>query len=99
LLREGEVIVDALLGTGLKGEVRPSSRSHFQINSAGRPIFALDVPSGLDSDTGVTARRDGPARLSVTFVGHETGIHRNGPGVPGTVFFDDLEIVAPQLGV
>ena len=54
LLREGEVIVDALLGTGLKGGARPEiAKVIAQINSAGRPIFALDVPSGLDSDTGV----------------------------------------------
>ena len=54
LLQGGDVIVDALLGTGLQGGVREDlGRVIEQINSAGRPVFALDVPSGLDSDTGI----------------------------------------------
>src|SRR5438270_2540070 len=47
LLQGGDVIVDALLGTGLQGGVREDlGRVIEQINSAGRPVFALDVPSG-----------------------------------------------------
>jgi hydroxyethylthiazole kinase-like uncharacterized protein yjeF len=75
LLREGEVIVDALLGTGLKGGVRPElEKVVAQINSAGRPIFALDVPSGLDSDTGVPLGETVRADCTVTFVGLKTGL-------------------------
>jgi len=99
LLREGEVIVDALLGTGLKGGVRPEIEkiiSH--INSAGRPIFALDVPSGLDSDTGVPLGETIRSDCTVTFVGLKTGLFiADGPEFAGTVFFDDLEVVAPQV--
>src|SRR5579862_2517121 len=48
-LLKGDVIVDALLGTGLRGGVREDlARVIEGINSAGRPVFALDVPSGLD---------------------------------------------------
>src|SRR5580704_8540297 len=49
LLAEGEVIVDALLGTGLSNAVRPEAAAIIRaMNEAARPIFALDVPSGLD---------------------------------------------------
>jgi hydroxyethylthiazole kinase-like uncharacterized protein yjeF len=98
LLQEGEVIVDALLGTGLKGAVRPELENVMaRINSAGRPIFALDVPSGLDSDTGVPLGPTIRADCTVTFVGLKTGLFiGDGPEFAGTVFFDDLELVAPQ---
>jgi ADP-dependent NAD(P)H-hydrate dehydratase / NAD(P)H-hydrate epimerase len=98
LLREGEVIVDALLGTGLKGGVRKELEEVIsQINSAGRPVFALDVPSGLDSDTGIPLGETVRADCTVTFVGLKTGLFiGDGPEFAGAVFFDDLEIVAPQ---
>jgi hydroxyethylthiazole kinase-like uncharacterized protein yjeF len=98
LLREGEVIVDALLGTGLKGGVRPEMEKVIaHINSAGRPLFALDVPSGLDSDTGVPLGETVRADCTVTFVGLKTGLFiGDGPEYSGTVFFDDLEVVPPQ---
>jgi len=101
LLTEGEVIVDALLGTGLSGGVRPHlERVIAQINSAGRPVFALDVPSGLDSDTGVPLGETVRADCTVTFVGLKTGLFiGDGPELAGTVFFDDLEIAPPQSAV
>lgn len=98
LLREGEVIVDALLGTGLQGPTRPELESVIQeVNTAGRPVFALDVPSGLNSDTGVPLGATVRADCTVTFVGLKTGLFiGDGPEFAGTVFFDDLEIAPPQ---
>ena len=47
------VIVDGLLGTGLAGEVREPYASAIQfINEQRAPVLAIDLPSGLDSDTG-----------------------------------------------
>ena len=52
-IREAELIVDAMLGTGFS---RPQSgvieAAIDAINASGRPVLALDVPSGLDIDTG-----------------------------------------------
>ncbi|HET9388586.1 MAG TPA: NAD(P)H-hydrate dehydratase [Steroidobacteraceae bacterium] len=97
LLREGEVIVDALLGTGLQGSTRPELERIIQeINTAGRPVFALDVPSGLNGDTGVPLGATVRADCTVTFVGLKTGLFiGDGPEFAGTVFFDDLEIAPP----
>ncbi len=47
-------IVDALLGSGLRGSVQPPyDRAIAVINAAGARVFAVDIPSGLDSDTGL----------------------------------------------
>jgi hydroxyethylthiazole kinase-like uncharacterized protein yjeF len=97
LLGEGEVIVDALLGTGVRGPVREELVPIINgINSAGRPVCALDVPSGLDSDRGVALGATVRADCTVSFVGLKTGLLiGDGPEFAGTVYFDDLEVTAP----
>ncbi len=93
-LAEGEVVVDALLGTGVRGPAREEvARVIRDINSSGRPVLAVDVPSGLDSDTGVPLGETVRADCTITFVGLKTGLFiGDGPEFAGTVFFDDLEI-------
>jgi ADP-dependent NAD(P)H-hydrate dehydratase / NAD(P)H-hydrate epimerase len=50
---EPAVVVDGLLGTGLKGDLREPYATAIQvINGLHRPVVAIDIPSGLDSDTG-----------------------------------------------
>ncbi|VEH27518.1 carbohydrate kinase [Legionella sainthelensi] len=50
---EAELIVDALLGIGLRGPVHGNIASAIhQINASGLPVIALDIPSGLNADTG-----------------------------------------------
>jgi hydroxyethylthiazole kinase-like uncharacterized protein yjeF len=63
--RKAGVVVDALLGTGTSGPPRdPYGEIIGLINDAGRPVVALDIPSGLDADTGTA---QGPAvKASVT---------------------------------
>lgn len=99
-LADGEVIVDALLGTGLCGPAREEvARVIRDINSSGRPVLAVDVPSGLDSDTGVPLGDTVRADCTVTFVGLKTGLFiGDGPEFAGTVFFDDLEITPHEAG-
>jgi NAD(P)H-hydrate epimerase len=97
LLREGEVIVDAVLGTGVRGPVREDLVPVINgINSAGRPVCALDVPSGLDSDRGIALGPTVRADCTVSFVGLKTGLLiGDGPAYSGTIYFDDLEVSAP----
>lgn len=67
-LAAAEVIVDGLMGTGSKGEPRGRIGAIIdRINDAGRPVFALDLPSGTDADTGRVARRVIRARETVAF--------------------------------
>ena len=67
-------IVDALLGTGARGEPRPPLDATIaSLNAAGVPILAVDVPSGLDCDTGLAARHTIRATHTATFVAHKIG--------------------------
>ena len=67
-LSQTELIVDALLGTGIRGAVTGDPATIINaMNSSGKPIVAVDVPSGVNADTGAV---DGPcvrAALTVTF--------------------------------
>jgi NAD(P)H-hydrate epimerase len=67
-------IVDALLGTGARGEPRPPLDGVIdQLNASGVPILAVDLPSGLDCDTGVPARHTIRAAHTCTFVAAKPG--------------------------
>src|SRR3954454_12320924 len=51
-----DLIVDALFGTGFSGEPRPEAAALIErMNSAGVPVVAVDLPSGVDSSTGEIA--------------------------------------------
>nr|WP_297457996.1 NAD(P)H-hydrate dehydratase [uncultured Halomonas sp.] len=72
----GEIIVDALLGTGLGGEVREPYRAAIDtINACRRPVLAVDVPSGLSADTGAVLGVAVEASVTVTFIADKFGLH------------------------
>lgn len=67
-------IVDALLGTGLQGPVRPPFSTVIDaINGCGLKTFAVDLPSGLDCDTGLPLGTAVRARYTATFVAQKRG--------------------------
>lgn len=67
-------IVDALLGTGAKGDPRPPlDRVIDQLNATGLPILAVDLPSGLDCDTGMPGSPTIRAAETCTFVAMKAG--------------------------
>lgn len=98
----GEILVDALLGTGLTSEIRaPYREAIAAINRAGRPVVAVDVPSGLCSDTGIPLGEAVRATLTWTFVGLKPGLLTGlGPDYCGELGFDGLGVDAadyPQV--
>jgi NAD(P)H-hydrate epimerase len=73
-LQEADWIVDALLGTGACGEPRaPLDLVIDTINAAGKRTLAVDLPSGLDCDTGQPATHGIRASHTVTFVAQKIG--------------------------
>ncbi|TVS11009.1 MAG: NAD(P)H-hydrate dehydratase [Gammaproteobacteria bacterium] len=88
----GEVVVDALLGTGIRGAVRPDFAAAVErINTAGRPVLAVDLPSGLDADTGVVLGCAVRATATASFIGVKRGLMTAaGPDHAGELTFDDL---------
>ncbi|MGO8689096.1 MAG: NAD(P)H-hydrate epimerase [Thermoguttaceae bacterium] len=72
-------IVDALLGTGVRGEPRPPLDAVIEgLNAAAAPKLAIDLPSGLDCDTGRPARHTIRAAVTCTFVASKRGFSAPG---------------------
>ncbi|GHC19639.1 NAD(P)H-hydrate dehydratase [Aidingimonas halophila] len=93
---EGEVIVDALLGTGLQGDVRsPYEEAIADINGSALPVLAIDIPSGLSADTGVVLGTVVHATLTVTFIADKLGLHTgNAPAYVGEHRLETLDVDA-----
>jgi len=94
------VVVDALLGTGLQGEVRAQFASAIAvINASGLPVIAVDIPSGLCSDSGRILGIAVRADHSVTFIGRKRGLFTGEAGdCCGSIHFDDLDVPACIFG-
>ncbi len=87
------ILVDALLGTGVSGDVRePYASVIHAMNASGLPVLAVDLPSGLCADTGNLLGETVRAELTVTFVGLKLGLFTGqGPDRVGALVFDDLQ--------
>ena len=67
LLASSDILIDALLGTGLSSVVTGTYREAIElINSAGKPVIAVDIPSGLHADTGAILGQAIRATLTIT---------------------------------
>jgi len=72
-------LVDGLFGTGLSRPVEGPLRTVIEtMNLSGKPIFALDLPSGLDADTGQPLGAAVRARATATFVAAKLGFEAPG---------------------
>jgi len=89
-----DVVVDALLGTGLDRAVRGSvAEAIARINEAGRPTLAVDLPSGLQADTGTVLGDAVRAAATISFIGAKRGLYTaDAPEHTGPVFLDDLDV-------
>ena len=90
------IVVDALLGTGISGEVRADYRAAIaHVNQSGLPVLAADIPSGLCSDTGAVRGIAVEAALTVTFIGVKVGLLTGrGPALVGELQYRDLDVPA-----
>jgi hydroxyethylthiazole kinase-like uncharacterized protein yjeF len=89
-----QIWIDAILGTGLSSDVRGFYKEVIDfINASNRPIFSVDIPSGLNSDTGQPCGTCIKATATATFafakIGHLL--------YPGASFTGDLSIV--EIGI
>lgn len=92
-LPDADVIVDALLGTGLD---RALSGAWLQavdaMNASGIPMLSLDVPSGLNADTGAEMGAAVHATATITFIALKAGLFTGaGPECTGLLRYDDLD--------
>ncbi|WP_130500293.1 NAD(P)H-hydrate dehydratase [Natrinema hispanicum] len=88
-LSEADVIVDAMLGTGISGDLRePAATAAAAINDADATVLAVDVPSGFDADGGDHASNGVEADHVVTF-------HDTKPGLDDL----DAELTVADIGI
>lgn len=91
------LVIDGLFGIGLARPLAGAARALVEaVNALGRPVLALDVPSGLDADTGAIIGPDGvaiKATATLTFIGDKPGLHTMaGRDCAGAVHLTSLEI-------
>ena len=96
LAPRGDVVVDALLGTGLRGALKADYAAAVGwINASGRPVLALDLPTGIEADTGAAAEPTVRASVTLQFVARKLGLY-TGAGIDhaGIRRFDALGLDA-----
>jgi len=92
LLKECDIVVDAILGTGVKGSLRDPIKSVVEaINLSGKPVVAVDVPTGLNPSTGEVHGEAVRASHTITF-------HKMKVGLIGKKDYTG-EIVVKDIGI
>ncbi|MDF9391965.1 MULTISPECIES: NAD(P)H-hydrate dehydratase [Methylococcus] len=88
-----EILVDALLGTGLDRDVADEYAAVIDaVNDFPGTVVAVDIPSGLNADTGAVMGNAVCADLTVSFIGLKQGLFTGaGPAHCGEIVFDDLD--------
>lgn len=91
---QADLIVDALLGIGVQGLLRaPVEQVIHQINASSLPVLSLDLPSGLDADTGHALPVAVMADVTITFIGYKCGmLTHDGPDYCGSLFCHELDL-------
>lgn len=90
LVSSSDLIVDALLGTGFYGELKePFDVLVKEINESGKPVVSLDIPSGLNSNTGAIGGDMVHAGWTITFAAPKLGMAL----LPGSEFVGKIRKV------
>ncbi|HMI89954.1 MAG TPA: NAD(P)H-hydrate dehydratase, partial [Polyangiales bacterium] len=97
-LAGASLVVDALFGTGLD---RPLTGVHAaavaRINACSAPVAALDLPSGIDADSGAVLGAAVDADITVTFAAHKRGLHQHpGAALAGELSCASIGVPAPS---
>ncbi|QJR81380.1 bifunctional ADP-dependent NAD(P)H-hydrate dehydratase/NAD(P)H-hydrate epimerase [Alteromonas pelagimontana] len=94
VLEDASLVIDALLGTGISSSIRNEFADIIDaVNAAEKPVVSVDVPSGLDANTGQSLGRCVEASVTVTFVGIKPGLTTGaGKQSCGTLVYEDLGI-------
>jgi len=93
-LYDADVVVDALLGTGLDRDVTGQYADAIEaLQTAAAPVLAVDIPSGVSGDTGAVMGCAVRAQVTITFIGLKRGLFTGAaPGHTGRLVFRDLAV-------
>lgn len=91
---QADVIVDALLGIGAIGNIQtPLAEVIAAINQTNVPVLAIDVPSGINADTGTKGGVAIHATVTITFLGMKQGLLTgNALDHCGEIYVDDCQL-------
>lgn len=94
LLNKTDVVIDALLGTGLQRQVEGEWAEVIEaINKSRKPVISVDIPSGLYADTGAIAGHAIKATSTITFIGLKKGLFtHHGVDCVGKLLFENLSL-------
>jgi NAD(P)H-hydrate epimerase len=94
LAGEANMIIDAIFGTGLTGTLGDEYKRLIEsINELGCPILSVDIPSGLDCDTGIPLGASIKANCTVTFVAVKKGfVFENVRAYTGDIFVASIGV-------
>ena len=89
-----DIIIDALFGTGISGEVQEPFKSLIRgVNRLNKTIISVDVPSGLDCNDGMVLGSALKANKTITFAASKRGFYLgNGPTHTGEIIVTDIGI-------
>ncbi|MET7942207.1 NAD(P)H-hydrate dehydratase [Streptomyces sp. NPDC005302] len=98
LLRRAGLVVDGIVGIGGKGGLRPDAARLAELADASRaPVVAVDLPSGVEADTGEVLGDAVRADLTVTFGTHKPGLLVDpARGYAGSVHLVDIGLDLPE---
>ncbi len=93
-----DLVIDGLFGIGLTREISGAYRNLIEeVIALKVPVLALDIPSGLDSDTGMVKGIALPAQHTVAFIALKPGLlTRDGPDYCGNVHVAELGLTADE---
>ena len=99
-LGKADLVVDALFGTGLKRNLgRPHTDIIRLMNESGRKIVSIDLPSGLDADSGDVRGAAVKAAHTVSLGYSKVGlIHNSGPKHSGLIVWGDISLPKESPG-
>ena len=93
-----DIIIDAMIGYGLKGDPRPDVAMYIKrVNASGKPILSLDAPSGLDTSSGTPGKLCVRAHSTLTLALPKVGLlSQSAKAVVGDLYLADIS-VPPEL--
>ncbi|HEY1772847.1 MAG TPA: NAD(P)H-hydrate dehydratase [Gammaproteobacteria bacterium] len=93
-LPAADVIVDALLGIGIDRQIHGEwLKLVKEVNACGTPVLSIDVPTGLNADSGAEMGTAIRADLTITYIALKAGLFTGaGPECSGLLRFDNLQV-------
>ncbi|UQB41734.1 NAD(P)H-hydrate dehydratase [Thiomicrospira microaerophila] len=98
-LESCDLIIDALFGIGLNRPIEsPYTEAIDLINQSNKPVLALDLPSGIDTDSGRLLGNAVKADITACFIVYKIGLFQNyGPDFSGQIVLDNLNLSHERL--